>query len=124
MRFLSNPSTGKMGVAVARAAWYRGASVTLVLGPVSLTNLSGFEVVRVVSAEEMKEAVLSRSGEMEYIVKAAAVGDYRPASYAGEKIKRSGSDTLRIDPSRIPTSPPPSVPKKTGQVLISLLPKA
>ena len=97
VRFLSNPSTGKMGVAVARAAWYRGASVTLVLGPVSLTNLSGFEVVRVVSAEEMKEAVLSRSGEMEYIVKAAAVGDYRPASYAGEKIKRSGSDTLRID---------------------------
>ncbi len=119
VRFLSNPSTGKMGVAVARAAWYRGASVTLVLGPVSLTNLSGFEVVRVVSAEEMKEAVLSRFGEMEYIVKAAAVGDYRPAFYTEEKIKRSGSDTLRIDLiQNTDIAAALGERKKNGQVLI------
>ncbi len=97
VRFLSNPSTGKMGIAAARSAWYRGASVDLVLGPVSLSNLYGFRVVPVVSAEDMKKAVLSRSDDMDFIVKAAAVGDYRAASFSGEKIKRSGADTLRID---------------------------
>ncbi len=97
VRFIGNPSSGKMGLAVARAAWYRGASVTLVLGPSSLTELSGLDVVRVVSAEEMKSAVLALSEEMDFIVKAAAVGDFRPSSLSQEKIKRGSSDTISVE---------------------------
>ncbi len=96
VRFLSNPSSGKMGYAMARTAWYRGADVTLVLGPTSLQNLHGFSVVPILSAEDMKREVLSRSDEMDIIVKAAAVGDFRPARYSGEKIKRGETDTLSV----------------------------
>ena len=56
----------------------QGADVTLVLGPTSLQNLHGFSVVPILSAEDMKREVLSRSDEMDIIVKAAAVGDFRP----------------------------------------------
>ncbi len=119
VRFLSNPSTGKMGVAVARAAWYRGASVTLILGPVSLSRLAGFDVVRVVSAEEMKEAAFAHSGKMDFIVKAAAVGDYRPAEYSGEKMKRSGSATLQIELAQnVDIAAALGERKHDGQVLI------
>ena len=97
VRFIGNPSSGKMGLAVARSAWYRGASVTLVLGPSPLTELSGLDVVRVVSAEEMKSAVLALSEEMDFIVKAAAVGDFRPSSLSQEKIKRGSSDTISVE---------------------------
>ncbi|MBP9027649.1 MAG: bifunctional phosphopantothenoylcysteine decarboxylase/phosphopantothenate--cysteine ligase CoaBC [Aminivibrio sp.] len=97
VRFLSNPSTGKMGYAMARAAWYRGASVTFVHGPASFSNLSGFDVKSVVSAEEMKRTVLALSEEMNFIVKAAAVGDFRAASFSDRKIKRANADTVTID---------------------------
>jgi phosphopantothenoylcysteine decarboxylase/phosphopantothenate--cysteine ligase len=97
VRFLSNPSSGKMGYAMARAAWYRGASVTFVHGPASFTNLSGFGVKPVVSAEEMKRTVLALSEEMDYIVKAAAVGDFRAASFSDRKIKRANADTVTIN---------------------------
>ena len=97
VRFLSNPSTGKMGYAMARSAWYRGASVTFVHGPAAFSNLSGFAVKSVVSAEEMKRTVLALSEEMDYIVKAAAVGDFRAASFSDRKIKRANADAVTVD---------------------------
>ena len=94
VRYLTNHSTGKMGYAIARAAAARGAEVTLVTGPTALKRPAYMEVVEVVSAREMFEAVTRRSQRQDIIVKAAAVADYRPAAVAGEKIKKSedGSD--------------------------------
>lgn len=89
VRYLTNHSTGKMGYAVARAASRRGADVTLVTGPTELPPPRFCTVVPVTSAAEMFEAVTSRSGEMDVIVKAAAVADYTPAQVAGDKIKKS-----------------------------------
>ena len=92
VRFITNRSTGKMGYAVARAAAYRGARVTLVTGPVNLKPPMFVDVVPVESAREMFEAVTSRSGEMDMIVKSAAVADYRPGAVGAEKIKKSDGD--------------------------------
>ena len=92
VRFITNRSTGKMGYAVARAAAYRGARVTLVTGPVNLKPPMFVDVVPVESAREMIEAVTLRSGEMDMIVKSAAVADYRPGTVGEEKIKKSDGD--------------------------------
>ena len=89
VRYLTNHSTGKMGYAIARAAAARGAEVTLVTGPTALKRPAYMEVVEVVSAREMFEAVTRRSQRQDIIVKAAAVADYRPAAVAGDKIKKS-----------------------------------
>ena len=92
VRYLINHSTGKMGYAIARAAAARGAEVTLVSGPVQLKKPPYMEVVDIVSAQDMFEAVTSRAGEQDIIIKAAAVADYRPAAVAEDKIKKSGAD--------------------------------
>ncbi|MGI6252020.1 MAG: bifunctional phosphopantothenoylcysteine decarboxylase/phosphopantothenate--cysteine ligase CoaBC [Aminivibrio sp.] len=97
VRFISNPSTGKMGYAMARTAWYRGARITFVHGPAEFSNLEGFSVRPVVSALEMKKEVMAVSGEMDVIVKAAAVGDFRAAALSGRKIKREKLDTMTIE---------------------------
>lgn len=101
VRFLTNHSTGTMGYAIARAAAARGASVTLVSGPASIKKPAYVETVDVISAQEMFDAVTSRSGEQDIIIKAAAVADYRPASAAEEKIKKSGDSaaglTVRLE---------------------------
>ncbi len=96
VRFIGNPSSGKMGRAVAQTAWYRGADVTVVEGPVSLDAPYGMERISVVSALDMYEAVLSRSSECDIIVKAAAVGDFRPERREEGKMKREGRDHLSI----------------------------
>lgn len=91
VRFISNPSSGKMGLAMARAAWYRGAEVRVVLGPVASTaleNFHGLEIRTVVSAVEMRDAVMENLNWADCVVKAAAVGDYRASHVAGHKIKR------------------------------------
>lgn len=88
VRFLSNRSSGKMGYALAEAAANRGAQVTLVSGPVVLEPPLGVEVVSVESAREMEAAVLSRGEQSDIIIKAAAVGDFRPAVCAEQKIKK------------------------------------
>ena len=93
VRYLTNHSTGKMGYAIARAAAARGASVTLVSGPVHLKRPPYMEVVDVVSARDMFEAVTGRAPEQDIIIKAAAVADYRPASVAEDKIKKGGNDS-------------------------------
>ena len=92
VRYLTNHSTGKMGYAIARAAAARGAEVTLVSGPVHLKKPPYLEVVDIVSAQAMFEAVTSRSADQDIIIKAAAVADYRPAHLAEDKIKKSGGD--------------------------------
>ena len=88
-RFLSNRSSGKMGFALARTARRRGAEVTLVTGPVVLTDPPGVEVVRVTTAEEMREVVMQRARSVQVIVKSAAVADFKPAAYQGHKIKKT-----------------------------------
>lgn len=90
VRYLSNYSSGKMGYALAAAARNRGAAVTLVSGPVNLSLPSGVTMVPVTTAEEMYEAVLSRYDEMDVVIKAAAVADYRVDDIAEQKIKKQG----------------------------------
>lgn len=92
VRFLTNHSTGKMGYAVARMAAARGARVTLVSGPTELKAPAYVDVIPVVSARDMFEAVTSRYAEQDLIIKAAAVADYRPQTCADEKLKKSGSE--------------------------------
>ena len=92
VRFITNHSTGKMGYAVARAAMLRGAQVTLVSGPVSIPAPSFVEVVPVVSAQDMYEAVTARAAEQDMLIMTAAVADYRPAEVATEKVKKQEGD--------------------------------
>ena len=92
VRYLTNHSTGKMGYAIARMAMLRGADVTLISGPTSLKPPPFVEMVPVVSARDMFEAVTSRSGQATMIFKAAAVADYTPASCSDDKIKKQESD--------------------------------
>ena len=97
VRFLTNHSTGKMGYAIAKAAAARGAEVTLVSGPVQLKKPQYMDVVDIVSAQDMFEAVTARSAQQDIIIKAAAVADYRPAQVAQEKIKKGGADQGSIE---------------------------
>ena len=92
VRFLSNHSTGKMGYAVAARAAMRGADVTLVSGPTALDTPEGVQRVDIVSARDMYDAVLSRADRQDMIIKAAAVGDYRPAETASEKLKKGDGE--------------------------------
>lgn len=94
VRYITNHSTGKMGVALARAAAKRGANVTLVAGPIDIEVPSYVNVVRITSAADMFEEVTKRAEEQDIIIKAAAVADYTPVTCAEDKIKKSedGSD--------------------------------
>lgn len=95
VRFLSNPSTGRMGFAVARAARRRGHEVVLVAGPVSLPTPKGVRRVDVVSARDMLSAV--EAEEFDCFVSTAAVADWRPARCAASKLKKSEmSGTLEL----------------------------
>jgi phosphopantothenoylcysteine decarboxylase/phosphopantothenate--cysteine ligase len=91
VRYLSNRSSGKMGFAVAARAVRRGAEVTLVHGPVSLSPPAGVRAVAVTSAEEMLTAVRDHFPSCDSLIMAAAVADYRPLAPADRKIKKSGS---------------------------------
>jgi phosphopantothenoylcysteine decarboxylase / phosphopantothenate---cysteine ligase len=89
VRFVSNRSSGRMGYRLAEAARDRGARVVLVSGPTSLAPPSGVELVRVRSAEQMARAVSERGAGATVVVMAAAVSDYRPATVAPTKMKKS-----------------------------------
>ena len=91
VRFLSNHSSGKMGYSIAKACMLRGAKVTLVTGRTSLKPPVFVDVIPVVSAGDMYDAVISRSDSMDIIIKAAAVADYRPSTIAEEKVKKEDS---------------------------------
>jgi phosphopantothenoylcysteine decarboxylase/phosphopantothenate--cysteine ligase len=96
VRYISNYSSGKMGYAIARAACNRGARVILVSGPTCLKAPCGVETVAVVSACQMRDAVLARAQEATVIIKAAAVADYRPAEPARQKIKKGEAEALNL----------------------------
>lgn len=97
VRFLSNPSTGRMGFAVARAARAAGHEVTLIAGPVALKTPRGVRRVDVVSAHDMLKAVRTVIARADALVMTAAVADWRPARRAARKLKKSEmSDTLKL----------------------------
>lgn len=89
VRFVGNRSSGRMGFALASAAWRRGAEVTLVTGPSSLGDPTGIETIRVETSGEMKGEVLSYLPEADVLVFAAAVSDFRPVDPKDRKLKRS-----------------------------------
>jgi len=99
VRYITNHSSGKMGYSIARMCMLRGASVTLVTGKTAIRAPMFVDVVPVVSAKEMYDAVVSRSEEMDIIIKAAAVADYRPRHVAEEKVKK-GDGQMAIELER------------------------
>ena len=98
VRFLTNPSTGKMGFAVARAAAERGHDVALIAGPVALKTPKGVRRIDVTSARDMLAAVEDAIGDGDCVfVATAAVADWRPASCADRKLKKGQmSDTIKL----------------------------
>ncbi len=94
VRFISNPSSGKMGYAIARAAEQRGAKVVLVTGPTNLPDPLNITTVRIKTAKEMAEAVFDRMEASDIIIKTAAVADYRPKSPADQKIKKGEEEKI------------------------------
>lgn len=98
VRFISNPSSGKMGYAIARAAAMRGASVTLVSGPTALPPPPNARLIAVTSAAEMAAAVLAEMDHQHVIIKTAAVADFRPVSVSNLKVKKEQAQlTLALE---------------------------
>lgn len=94
VRFISNPSSGKMGYALARVAARRAGDVYLVSGPTSLPVPNGINFTRVVTALEMHEAIMDLAPGMDVIVMAAAISDYRPLRTAPQKVKKTADDMV------------------------------
>ena len=100
VRFISNHSSGKMGVAIAAAAWRRGANVDLVAGPISVSSPIGARVRAVESTEEMADAVHELLPNIDVMIMAAAPADFRPAHVAASKIKKSAApDAVALTPT-------------------------
>ena len=99
VRYISNNSTGKMGVEIAKMAAYRGAKVSLIMGPSNVFVPDFISRIDIKSAEDMYEEIMKISDSQDIIIKAAAVADYTPANYSDEKIKKKDGD-LSIELSR------------------------
>lgn len=100
VRFISNRSSGKMGYALARAAWERGAEVLLISGPVALSPPEGVELVRVETTEEMARAVRDALPAADVLIMAAAPADFRPAAPEDRKRPRGeGGVTVALEPT-------------------------
>jgi phosphopantothenoylcysteine decarboxylase/phosphopantothenate--cysteine ligase len=117
VRFISNHSSGRMGYAIARAAWRRGAKVILVSGPTCLTLPFGVETVKVTTAVEMRDAVMSRFPETTIVIKSAAVADYRPVKRAESKVKKS-EESLCIKLEKNPDILAEVGKSKQGQIVV------
>ena len=117
VRFISNPSSGKMGYAIARAAEYRGAEVILVTGPVSLPNPLNVNVIHIQSAQEMFKEITERLPWADVLIKTAAVGDYRPQELEVHKIKKSDA-SMNLTLVRNPDILLEAGHRKTDQLLI------
>ena len=101
VRFISNPSSGKMGYAVARAAEHRGAEVILISGPTHLPDPANVHTIRVRTAEEMAERVFQHMATADVIIKSAAVSDYRPQKCEVHKIKKHKKEmVLRLQQNK------------------------
>ena len=103
VRFLSNHSSGKMGAAIAAAAWRRGAEVVLIAGPGNIAAPPGACVVRVETTEQMRDAVVKALPDADALIMAAAPADFRPAEAAAQKIKKSEA------PAPIALAPTPDI---------------
>ncbi len=109
VRFIGNPSTGKMGLALAQAARHRGATVTLVHAPATWEVPMGIRAIPVVSAAQMRQAMLECFPDADVIVMAAAVADVKPAEYAAEKLPK------KLLPTALPLEPVPDILAELGQ---------
>jgi len=110
VRFVGNRSTGRMGFAVAREAFARGADVTLVVGPGTVQPPEGPRLVEVATAEEMRMAVLETADDADAVVMAAAVADFRPREAAPSKLKKEGG------PPGLELVPTPDILAELGEV--------
>ena len=108
VRFIGNPSTGKMGLAVAQAAMHRGANVTLIHAPATWEVPTGIRAIPVVSAAQMRQAMLECFPDADVIVMAAAVADVKPAEYAAEKLPK------KLLPTALPLEPVPDILAELG----------
>jgi phosphopantothenoylcysteine decarboxylase/phosphopantothenate--cysteine ligase len=117
VRFISNPSSGKMGYAIARAAEHRGAEVTLVSGPSALAAPAHMTVIAVQTAAEMADAVFDRMGAADIIIKTAAVSDYRPEAFVPQKIKKT-SESLVLPLTKTQDILRELGQRKAGQILV------
>ncbi|WP_091840961.1 bifunctional phosphopantothenoylcysteine decarboxylase/phosphopantothenate--cysteine ligase CoaBC [Prevotella sp. ne3005] len=99
VRYITNHSSGKMGYAIAKMARLRGAEATLVSGPVNIRPFEGVDVVPVVSAQDMFQAVTSRSSKADVVIMCSAVADYTPAVYSDQKVKKH-DDEMAIQLTR------------------------
>jgi len=102
VRYISNRSSGKMGYAIAEAARRRGASVTLISGPTSVTPPAGVKVTQVTTASQMHDAVIQNLRGQRIVIKAAAVADYTPAATATRKIKKEQGSELTLSLQKNP----------------------
>ena len=117
VRFISNRSTGKMGFALAAAAWRRGAQVSLIAGPCALPTPHGVQRRDVVTAEEMGQAVSAAFEAATIVLMAAAVADYRPARVAREKLKK-GSGPMVLELERTADILAELAPRKGSRIVV------
>ena len=110
VRFIGNPSTGKMGTALAQAALHRGANVTLVHSIVGELLLSGVKIIEVVSAAQMQQAMLAHFTEADIVVMTAAVADVKPTEYSTKKLPK------RSLPSSLPLTLVPDIVAELGKL--------
>ena len=108
VRFIGNRSSGLMGIEIAHEAHERGAKVTLVIGPSNLAPPAGVDVIRVKTAQEMRDAVFEHAGDADAIVKAAAVADWRSSEHADHKMKKAEG------PPQIELVPTPDILSELG----------
>ena len=118
VRYVGNRSSGKMGYAVAQMAAERGAEVLLVSGPSALPIPANVKAVKVETTNEMLEACLAAYDDVDIVVKAAAVADYRPRDVADQKIKKKTDDALTVVMDKNPDILKTLGGKKTHQVLV------
>lgn len=117
VRYLTNRSSGKMGYAIAEAAARRGAKVTLVSGPTHLQAPANVTRLQVTSAADMYKAVMEHYHDCDVVIKAAAVSDYRPATYTSHKVKK-GDKHLTLSLERTPDILSELGKRKTSQFLV------
>ena len=101
VRVVTNRSSGRMGYALAEAAWRRGAEVTLIAGPGSMPAPVGVKMVRIESTDQLQEAVSQSLASADALIMAAAPADYKPSQVSAEKIKRDkGIATIKLEPTQ------------------------
>ncbi len=96
VRYITNHSSGKMGYAIAEAAWKRGANVTLLTGPVQLKAPEGVHVIDVLSTQDLYDRMMENCDKQQIIIQAAAPADFTPVTFAEEKIKKDDDGNLTI----------------------------